>query len=235
MRSLFFILVIFAVSATAQTPLVKQIFDRASIAAQSEQFETAIADYQKVLLLAEAERQDDDFLARVHYNIGICFYRRRQPTKAVAELTAAVKLSRRNYQKAFYALGMAETELKNWDKAETAFRAALELKKTDGEAWFDLALVYLARKNFEAAETAFRNAIKYKSIAAADAHNNLGVIFALRHDFAFAEKEFETAINQSNGKSLTARNNLQFCRLYQHRNNADLLAKLEFTVNNGSK
>ncbi len=229
MQSLFFILVIFVFSVTAQTPLVKQIFDKATNAAQAKQFETAIEDYQKVLLFAETERQNDDFLAQVHFNTGICFYHLRQNDKAVAEFTEAVKLSRRTYQKAFYALGMAERELKNWDRAETAFRDAVKLKKTDGEAWFDLALIYLETKDFKSAETAFQNSIKYKSVAAADAHNNLGVIFALKHDFPSAEDEFKTALIRSDGKSIEAQNNLQFCKLYKQNFSKDLLAKLEFS------
>jgi tetratricopeptide (TPR) repeat protein len=232
MRSLFFVLVVFVFSASAQTPFIKRIYDKATVAAQSAQFESAIADYQKILLFAETEKQTDDFLARVHYNIGICFYHQRQTIDAINQFNEAIKSSRRNYQKAFYALGMAETQLKNWARAETAFRAAIELKKTDGEAWFDLALTYLATKNFDAAETAFANSIKYKSIAAADAHNNLGVIFALRHNFLFAEKEFETALDQSNGKSVEARNNLGFCKSLKLNYSPEILAKLEFSRKN---
>ncbi len=230
MRILFFILVVFAFSATAQTPFVKQIYERATAAAQAKQFDAAIADYRKILLLAEAERQNDDFLARIHFNIGTCFYHRRQTGEAATEFTEAIKLSRRTYQKAFYALGMAEGALKNWQAAEIAFRDAVKLDKTDGEAWFDLALIRLAMKNFEAAETAFRNSIKYKSVAAADAHNNLGVIFALRHDFLLAEREFQTALSESGGKSVEARNNLRFCKFYKENNQAaDLVARLEFS------
>jgi len=195
-----------------------------------KQFETAVENYQKILLLAEAERQSDDFLAQVHFNIGICFYHRKQTSEAVAEFTEAIKLSRRTYQKAFYALGMAEAALKNWRAAENAFRAAVKLKKTDGEAWFDLALIHLAVKNLEAAETAFRNSIKYKSVAAADAHNNIGVIFALQNNFLLAEREFQTALIQSRGTSAEARNNLQFCKTYREENQTlDLIAKLQFS------
>lgn len=230
MRSLFFILVVFAFSATAQTPFVKQVYERATAAAQAKQLDAAIADYRRILLLAEAERQNDDFLARVHFNLGICFYHRRRTNEAVTEFTEAIKLSRRTYQKAFYALGMAQGALQNWQAAETAFRDAVELKKTDGEAWFDLALICLKTKNYESAETAFRHSIKYKSVAAADAHNNLGVIFALRREFLPAEKEFQTALNESRGESVEARNNLQFCKLYREKNQAaDLIAKLEFS------
>jgi Flp pilus assembly protein TadD len=127
---------------------------------------------------------------------------------------------------------MAESELKNWQAAETAFRGAVRLKKDDGEAWFDLGLVLLEREDFEHAETAFQKAIKYESLGAADAHNNLGVIFALKADFPAAENEFKIAFTQSNGKSIEARNNLQFCKLYKRNFNQNLLAKLEFSRKN---
>ena len=195
MRSLFFILVVFTFSATAQTPFIKQTFEKANVSARAGQFETAIENYRKILLSAETEGQNDDFLAQIHFNIGACFYHRKQNEKAAAEFREAIKLSRRTNQKAFYALGMAEAALKNRQSAEIAFRDALKLKKNDGEAWFDLALLYLELKNIKAAETAFQNSIKYKSVSTADAHNNLGVIFALELDFALAETEFRAALD----------------------------------------
>jgi Flp pilus assembly protein TadD len=155
----------------------------------------------------------------------------KQAEKASAEFKEAIKLSGRTYQKAFYALAMAEKDLGNLKKAENAFRDALKIEKTDGEAWFDLALVYLQKQDFDTATSAFENAIKFKSIASADAHNNLGVIFALRHDFDSAEKEFETALMISSGKLNVARSNLQFCRFYRQKNQVkDFIANLEFSL-----
>lgn len=230
MRVLFFILVVFAFSVSAQTMQVKKAFDSGTQDAQNGQFEKAIENYRQTLLLANIEKPDDNFLARVHFNLGVCFYRLKQSEKAVAEFNEAVKLSRRTYQKAFYALGMAQKDLGNLRQAETAFLNALKIKKADGEAWFDLALIYLQKQNFNAAATAFENAIKFKSVASADAHNNLGVIFALRHEFDFAENEFEIALANSNGKSSAARNNLHFCKFYRQRNQTkDLIAKLKFS------
>jgi Flp pilus assembly protein TadD len=124
---------------------------------------------------------------------------------------------------------MAESELKNWRAAETAFREAVRLKQNDGEAWFDLGLVLLEREDFDRAETAFQKAIKFESAGAADAHNNLGVIFALKANFSAAETEFKTALTQSKGQSIEARNNLQFCKLYRRNFNQNLLARFEFS------
>jgi Flp pilus assembly protein TadD len=125
---------------------------------------------------------------------------------------------------------MAQSDLKNYGKAENAFLDALKIDKTHGEAWFDLGLVYLQKTDFERAEKAFENAVKFKSVSASDAFNNLGVIFALRHEFDRAENHFETALKISEGKSATARNNLQFCKFYRQKNQIkDLTAKLEFS------
>jgi len=224
-----FLIVVFAVSISAQTPFVKQIFDEGTQAVRAGNYENAIENYQRAILLAEVETVTDDFLAKIHFNIGVCLYNLRESAEAVEEFTEAIKLSRRSYQKAFYALGMAQSELKNWRKAADAFREAVNLKKNDGEAWFDLGLVLLEEKDFESAEKAFRSAIKFKSIGAADAHNNLGVIFALRHEFDSAENEFKTAWVVSNRKSILARNNLEFCKQLGRNSNRDLLAKLEFS------
>ncbi|MDQ3714123.1 MAG: tetratricopeptide repeat protein [Acidobacteriota bacterium] len=224
-----FLIVVFAVSVSAQTPLVNQIFDEGTRTARAGNHENAIENYRRAILLAEAETVTNDFLAKIHFNIGVCLYNLKQTAEAAEEFTEAVKLSRRSYQKAFYALGMAQSELKNWRKAADAFREAVNLKKNDGEAWFDLGLILLEEKDFDSAEKAFRNAIKFKSIGAADAHNNLGVILALRTDFPSAESEFKTALIKSDGNSVEARNNLQFCKLYKHNFNQNLLAKLEFS------
>ncbi len=219
-----------AISASAQTsPLVRQSFEKGTRLARAGQYETALESYRQSLLLAEAEKKDDDFLAKIHYNIGVCLYQLQGKAAAVREFTEAVKLSRREYQKAFYALGIAQKELKSWRKSESAFRDALKLKESDGETWFDLAFIYLGEENYESAENAFQNAVKYKSVSHADAHNNLGVIFALREDFSAAETEFKIALKESAGNSIEARNNLLFCKAYRQNQNSKLLSKLVFS------
>ncbi len=232
MRVLFLMLIVFAFSVFAQTPLVKKVFDEGTQNARNGQYEKAIKNYRKVILLAETEKMSDDFLAQNHFNIGVCFYHLKRNSEAVEELTEAIKLSRRSYQKAFYALGLAHSEMKNWRKAKAAFGEAVKLEAKDGEAWFDLAMVLLEEEDFDAAEKSFHNAIKYKSTGAADAHNNIGVIYALKKDFSLAENEFKTALFQSNGKSIEARSNLEFCKLHKRNDRQNLLAKLEFSRKN---
>lgn len=232
MRTMTFIFIAvftLAISVSAQTNLTNRAFENGTRAAQAKEYEKAIADYRRAILFSETEKRTDDFLAQIHFNVGVCYYQLKNFTKAVEEFAEAIKLSKRTYQRAFYALGMAYGDLGNWRKAAGAFRQAVDLKPNDGEAWFDLAMVLLEEKEFDAAERAFRKSIKYKSTGAADAHNNLGVILALQHNFSHAENEFKTALTVSNGKSVVARNNLQFCRLYKQNFNQDLLAKLSFS------
>lgn len=224
MRVLFFILVIFVSFVSAQTP-----FEKANHAANAGNYQQALEIYKGILSNTENEGENENYVAKIHFNIGVCLYRLEQTKESISAFERAITTSRRKYQKAFYALGMAQTEAKNWQSAETAFLDSLRLKKDDGEAWFDLALVYLERRNFAAAEQAFRHSIKYRSAAAADAHNNLGVIYILNDAYVSAESEFKTALRESNGGSVEAKNNLQFCLFYKQTERKDLIAKIEFS------
>lgn len=229
-RVLFFILVVFVFTGAAQTPFINQIFEAGNAAARNRQYEQAIEKYQATILRAGEEHFDKASLAKAHFNIGVCFYQLKQTREAVAEFKEAIRLRGREYQKAFYALGMAQKDLQNWREAEIALRDALKIEKKDGEAWFDLALVYLAENNLAAAKKAFENSISYESASAADAHNNLGVIAALDGDWTTAETEFKAALAGSRGESIEAAKNLQFCRFYKRiSSDKKLLAELKFS------
>jgi Flp pilus assembly protein TadD len=230
MRLLSFIfIIVLAASISAQTPTTREFFDEATWAARTGQFEKALKNYERALSLAAAEKTNDEFLSKIHYNIGVCLFRLRRSAEAVKKFGEAIRLSGGGYQKAFRALGMAETELKNWAPAEASFRAALKLKKSDGETWFDLAFVLIEKKDFDAAREAFQNAIKYETTAAADAHNNVGVILALKGDLAAAEKKFKIALRKSGGKSVEAGRNLEFCKIYKQKSGRAGLTNLKFS------
>lgn len=229
MRKLSFLfIIVFALVVNISAQTVKQSFEEGTRLANGGEYEKALENYRKAILYTETEKIGDDFRARIHFNAGVCLFHLKQNAEAVAEFNEAIALSKRSYQKAFYVLGMAQARLKNWRKAQNAFREAIKLKKDDGEAWFDLGLVLLEEKDFPAAERAFQNSIRYKSVAASDAHNNIGVIYALRGNFSGAEKAFEAALSESKGASQIARNNLEFCKSYKQNFNGDLSAKLEF-------
>ncbi len=209
--SIFVILTGLVFSVSAQSFGARQTFEKGINLANAGKYETALGDFKRSLRLAEIEDADNDFRAKIHFNIGVCLYQLKQNKQAAAEFEQAVKLNKGDYEKAFYALGMAEAELKNWQSAEAAFRGAIGLNKRNGEAWFDLAFVYLAQNDFDAARIAFQRSIEFKSVATSIGHNNLGVIFAINGDLTSAVKEFEIALKLSNGKLPEAEHNLQFC------------------------
>jgi tetratricopeptide (TPR) repeat protein len=213
MRKLSFIFVLaFVVSVSGQPRRVMLQFDQATKLAKNGEFEKAISRFQEALDRSEGTRLDNDHLAQLHYNLGVCEYHLNHPERAVAELKVAIKLKDGNYSTAFYALGMAESARANWQSARLAFLESLRLNRSNGEAWFDLAFVYLAAGDFARAEAAFRNSIVYKSIDCAWSHNNVGVLLALRGELSEAQKEFEAALAASAGKLIEAQTNLEYCR-----------------------
>lgn len=221
MRAVFFIFAL-SVFSIAQTP-----FEKSNELARKGNYERALAGYQQILE-SPNRAAGGNFPAQIHFNIGICLFHLNRVEPAIKEFERAKEL-KKNYKKAFYALGMAYSAQTKWGESRRAFLEALRLEKSDGEAWFDLGLVYLAEENFSAAAAAFQNSIKYKSIAAADAHNNLGVIFAVGGDLAAAVGEFRTALRKTRGKLSVAQGNLRFCEELQKKFDRELIAKLEFS------
>jgi Flp pilus assembly protein TadD len=226
--SILVILTALVFSVSAQSLETRQTFEKGINLANAEKYETALGDFKKSLRLAEIEDAGSDFRAKIHFNIGVCLYQLKQNKQAVAEFEQAIRFSQGDYEKAFYALGMAQAELKNWQSAEKAFRGAIRLNKRNGETWFDLAFVYLAQNDFEAARNAFEKSIELKSVASPTGHNNLGVILAMNGDLTAAVREFETALKESGRKLPEAERNLQFCKSLGQNFNQGLVAKLEF-------
>ena len=218
---------LFSADTFAQPEATIQAFEAGVAAAQDGNYEKALANFEKAL---EKSKFSTDlpatFLGKINYNLGVCYYRTGRPELAVAYLEAALALTKNKYPKAFHALGMALTELKNWRAAKTAIQSAIESNRKDSESWFDLAMIYLAEKDLANATVAFQKAVQFKSADSATAHNNLGVIAALKGDWTAAEKEFETALELSRGRLAEAMRNLEFCRasIIDHH----FVAKLEF-------
>ncbi|MDQ4122544.1 MAG: tetratricopeptide repeat protein [Acidobacteriota bacterium] len=226
MKILLIFILLISSSIAVQAQTAKGSFKKATEAAKAGNYQEALALYQKALETIDSNGSPI-FLARIHYNLGVCYFHTNQPALAVKEYERAIELSGGTFERAFRALGLAQRELKNWKAAKEAFIKAVRVSnERDGEAWFDLAMVLIEEKDFTSAAEAFKQAIKNKSIALPASHNNLGVILALNGDFAAAEKEFQIALQKSDGKFSEARNNLDFC--YQRAMNRELRAKLKF-------
>lgn len=185
--------------------------------AKSGDFQTALQYFQKAVDKNLSAKK----LAQIHYNIGVCFYRLNQFDKAVTEFERAVEFNP-NYEKAFYALGMAMSDLKKFDEAEKAFRQSLKLSN-NGETWFDLAIVLFEMKKFDESAESFQNAIRFGSESIGASHNNLGVVYALKGDFLKAENELLLARKLNFTEAET---NLECLRRAMISNDKTLIAKL---------
>jgi tetratricopeptide (TPR) repeat protein len=226
MRKLIFAAIfLFSVSTiSAQSLLAKLAFEDATRFASAGDFKKALKSYQTAF--AASENAEGDFAIKLRYNLGVCNYRIGRLESAKAELSTAVRLSKGDHQRAYYALGMTESALENWPAARASFLKALELDPRDGEAWFDLAFVFLALHDYDQAAAAFRKSIENKSVDSALGHNNLGVIMAMKFEYNAAENAFNAALRQSNGKLIEARMNLEFCRALRG-NVPQLIARIE--------
>jgi len=164
-------------------------FEAGMKAARGKDFETALAFFQRSISTKLSNKK----LAQVHYNIGVCFYRLKETRRAIAQFEQAVRLNP-DYEKAFYALGMANSDLQNWERAKDNFQRVLALsRQQNGEAWFDLAFVFVGQENYDKAFTAFQKAIENGSRASGASHNNLGVIYVLRGELEAGISEIEKA------------------------------------------
>ena len=234
---IFLICLLFSIPVSAQSEASRIFFKQGLQKAEIRDYETALSLFTRSLKFADSENFNESrtFLSQIHYNLGVCYYQLNQQLKATEEFAIAIDLSNKKYQKAYYALGMAEAELKNWEKAQTAFYQSIRLNQQDGEAWFDLAMVFIAQKDYENAQKSFWQSVKYNSVSKSAGYNNIGVISALMGNFQSAEKEFKLALFESDGKLIVAESNLRFCRLYTKSNGANLLSTLKFSNKNKSE
>ncbi len=99
-------------------------------------------------------------------------------------------------------IGYSYTQMKEYDKAEAAYKKAAELKPDNSTAWNGLANIYNAQRKFDLAVEASKKATDLSGGAAspgggggnADAMYNQGVILWNGGKVADAKKQFEAAI-----------------------------------------
>lgn len=222
------VLIIYASAAFAQSDTEREAFNKGTSAATAGHFSLAKMYYESALeSLTQTGLGNYAEAAKIEYNLGVCYFRSGESAEAVKHFNEAVRLSDGKYQKAFYALGLAETELGNWKMAKGSYLSAINLKKNDAEAWFDLALIFCRERNYEQAEKSFRAAIKYGASDLAASHNNLGVILAFDGAIDSAEAEFQIAVSQADEKFPEAGRNLQILHAFRRKHQPELLAKLE--------
>lgn len=224
---------IFSISASAQSPTVTNLFAEGTKQSNAGRFDEALKNFKTALFMAENEYLSAGYRARVEYNIGVCYFKLNRFDPAIDHFKAALLL-KTDYTRAHYALGMAEMRKRHAIAAVNSFNRVLKLDPKNGEAWFDLAFASLALNDFETAEKGFARSIEFGSVDSNLSHNNIGVILAMKGDLAGAEDEFATAIQLSNGRLTEAMRNLEFCRS-KHAGKPELIATdFQLASRNGS-
>jgi tetratricopeptide (TPR) repeat protein len=104
----------------------------------------------------------------------------------------------------YYNIAFSESQKKDYDKAEAAYKKAIELKADYAEAYNGLANIYNATRKFDEAAAASAKAMELSGGAAgaagaagggnADAMFNQGVILWNAGKVADAKKQFEGAV-----------------------------------------
>jgi len=121
--------------------------------------------------------------------------------EAVEKFNAGIALSPSCYD-CYNNIGYSYAQLKDWDKAEAAYKKSTEIKADDSTAYSGLATVYNAERKFDlAAEAGAKASQLASSLSAAggsggnaDAQYNQGVILWNAGKIADAKKSFEAAV-----------------------------------------
>ena len=132
---------------------------------------------------------------------GVAASRAGNHDEAIAKFAAAAALNATCYD-CYYNIAFSESQKKDYDKAEAAYKKAIEIKPDYAEAYSGLANVYNATRKFDEAATASAKAMELSGSGAAaaggggnaDAMFNQGVILWNAGKIAEAKKQFEGAV-----------------------------------------
>jgi tetratricopeptide (TPR) repeat protein len=109
MRILSFVfLFIFAVNISAQSTKVDDLFTQGTKQINAGRFDDALTTYKTALAAAEKQYAGKEYLARLHYNIGVCYFHLDRFEAARNEFKNAVLL-KTDYSQAFAALRKARS------------------------------------------------------------------------------------------------------------------------------
>jgi tetratricopeptide (TPR) repeat protein len=146
----------------------------------------------------EAEKCFQDYIRRrktaeVYTLLAGAQFNQKKLDQAYESAKQAVRLDPK-YAKAYTAIGMIYTELKDWPDADAAFRESLRLDDKDASTWFLLGRSYFLRNEFGKAREAFETSLTLNS-QSVRAYENLGLTLDLLRDPAAAERAFAQGVN----------------------------------------
>ena len=104
----FVLLFIFFWNVNAQTPAVEKLSAEGTSYAKAGRFHSALESYKAALAAAERTYVGKESRARLHYNIGLCYFRLERFEPAANEFKRAMLL-KTDYAAAYFALDQAKT------------------------------------------------------------------------------------------------------------------------------
>jgi len=120
MRILSFVfLFVFAVSISAQSTKFDDLFSEGTRHANAGRFDAALKSYKSALTVAETKYAGKEYRARLHYNIGVCYFQLDQFKLAENEFKSAVLL-KTDYSQAHFALDKLRTRARDLENHGSA-------------------------------------------------------------------------------------------------------------------
>jgi len=150
---------------------------------------------------ATKEAQEKNAALKKVFEEGVALSSAGKHAEAVAKFNEGIGLSATCYD-CYNNVGYSYAQLKDWEKAEAAYKKSIEIKADDATAHSGLATVYNAERKFDLAAEEGAKATQLSSTLSAagggggnaDAQYNQGVILWNAGKTADAKKAFEGAI-----------------------------------------
>src|SRR5262245_55788689 len=149
---------------------------------------------------ASKEAQEKNAQLKKIFDEGVALSSAGKHSEAVAKFNEAIAVNATCYD-CYNNIGYSYAQLKDWDKAEAAYKKSTELKPDDATAHSGLATVYNAERKFDLAAEEGAKATQLSSTlsaggggGSADAQYNQGVILWNAGKIADAKKAFESAV-----------------------------------------
>jgi tetratricopeptide (TPR) repeat protein len=165
----------------------------------------ATQDANLVLGMASAAASKDAAAKNVElkkvFEEGVALSSAGKHAEAIEKFNAGAALNAACYD-CYNNIGFSYAQMKDWDKAEAAYKKSIEIKADDAAAYNGLATVYNAQRKFDLATEAGTKATQYASSLSAsggaagnaDAQYNQGVILWNSGKIADAKKAFQAAV-----------------------------------------
>ena len=98
----------FGLSGSAQSPTA-DLFSGGARQIRAGQFDAALENYKTALAVAENKYANKGYRARLHYNVGVCYFHLDKFELAADHFKRAILL-KTDYSLAYYALGMTKIQ-----------------------------------------------------------------------------------------------------------------------------